>query len=96
MHKPGKGNVAADALSRRPDLLVEDHKDNLDQIVLPNCLFKLAATTSHWVGMVSDCDFKLAATQGWVNVMPDQDLLERIRNCISKDQEVAAAIGLKG
>lgn len=43
-HKPGKGNIAADALSRRSDHFVDDASDNTDQIVLSPKHFRVMAT----------------------------------------------------
>jgi hypothetical protein len=85
VHKPGKGNVAADALSRRPDHYVEDCDDNLNQIVLNTKHFAVAATRH----------FTISATQfAGITILPDHDLLARIRACTSKDNDVAEALKL--
>lgn len=85
VHKPGKGNVAADALSRRPDLYVEDCDDNLNQVVLDSKHFQIAATRYFTISATSVSDVK---------VLPNEELLSRIRDCNSRDNEVAQALEL--
>ena len=76
-HKPGKTNLAADALSRNPEHQRDDGSDNHDQIVLkPERFITLSASYS----------------RGHAGVEGDRALLKRIRECSERDEEVATAI----
>jgi hypothetical protein len=73
VHIPGKNNIQADSLSRRPDLCPQG-TDNKDVIVLPEHLF------------VNLIDMELQKKIANAKNM-DYDAAEAINNCSNKDLE---------
>jgi hypothetical protein len=73
VHIPGKKNIQADSLSRRPDLCPQG-TDNEDVIVLPEHLF------------INLIDMELQKKIANAKNM-DYDAAEAIRNCLNKNLE---------
>ena len=68
IHIPGKKNIQADALSRRPDLCPEG-TDNENVIVLPEHLFaNLIDTELQWLKKMSQCLHNLERS-AWCNLL---------------------------